>query len=325
MPLLTVIVPTYNRAALLVESLDSLRSQEFADFEVIVVDDGSTDDTAAVLARYAQGALAGKLRVLRQQNAGQGAARNLALAAAQGEYCSFLDSDDLFFPWTLAIVAEAIEANDRPSVLIGKELQFKTEEEFASERRDPLKTRAWPDLYVYMMQSPLGPCGVFVAPTRLLREAGGFVTDRIVGEDADLMFSLADAPKMVKIEAPRMFGYRVHTESFTRNYQRWYAGSCHFINRYRRRGFPGWPARAAEIRKITADAVAGFAFFTLFNGGRWQCLDLYLRTIGMQFRAGNYDYVFRTPFILALSALRLWPWRSFGPGETAEEKAAIVR
>src|SRR5437868_3791234 len=118
MPLLSVIIPTYNRSGLLREALATVRAQACADYEVIVVDDGSTDDTADVLARFGEGEPPGRFRVLRQANAGQGAARNLGIAEARGEYCAFLDSDDRFFPWTLAIVAAAIEENGRPSVLL---------------------------------------------------------------------------------------------------------------------------------------------------------------------------------------------------------------
>jgi glycosyltransferase involved in cell wall biosynthesis len=307
MPLFSVIVPTFNRAAMLVGALESVRSQTFTDYELIVVDDGSTDDTQTVLARFAANEPAKRVRILRQDNAGAGAARNLAIAQARGEYCTFLDSDDLYFPWTLAIVAEAIATNDHPSVVIGREAGFVTMDDYNAITHPPLTLRSWPDLYAHTVQSHLGPCGIFVARTILLREAGGFITDRIVGEDTDLMFSLGTAPKMVKIDAPAMFAYRLHEGSFTKNYQKWYLGGCHFIERYRRGGFPGGAARAADIRKVVADSVGGMAFFALYQGGRRQCLELYLRTMGLHLRAGNYDYVLRTPVLMLLSVLRLWP------------------
>jgi glycosyltransferase involved in cell wall biosynthesis len=308
MPLLSVIIPAYNRAKLLAEALESLVVQECADFEVIAVNDGSTDDTASVLARYEQGPLRGKLRVLHQENAGQGAARNLALAAAQGEYCSFLDSDDRYFPWSVAVIVDAILGNDRPSVVIGTDKQFETNEQFASVIRKPARMTRWPDVYSYLVTSHLGPCGIFVARTQLLREAGGFLIDRIVGEDADLMFRVGTAPRMVKIESPWMFAYRVHDQSFTRSYEKWYRGGLHFIRQYRNGNFPGGRERQAALRKATADAVAAFGFFTLHLGGRRQCIDVYLRTVWLQLRAGNYDYVCRTPVLIILSYLHLWPW-----------------
>src|SRR5712691_7573247 len=89
-PVVSVIIPTYNRAATLAESLDSALAQRFLDLEIIVVDDGSIDDTEAVLARYG-----GALRVLRRDHRGVAAARNAALAAAGGDYVAFHDSDDV--------------------------------------------------------------------------------------------------------------------------------------------------------------------------------------------------------------------------------------
>jgi glycosyltransferase involved in cell wall biosynthesis len=94
--LFSVIIPTYNRAALLCTALDSVFAQTFTDYEVIVVDDGSTDGTAAMVASYG-----GRVRYFQQQNKGPGAARNLGAQHATGEYLAFLDSDDLWFPWTL--------------------------------------------------------------------------------------------------------------------------------------------------------------------------------------------------------------------------------
>src|SRR5262249_26900553 len=94
----SVIVPTYNRAATLAPSLESILGQTFADLELIVADDGSSDDTAAVLARYGSA-----LRVLRLEHRGVAAARNAALAVAMGEYVAFHDSDDVALPDRLAL------------------------------------------------------------------------------------------------------------------------------------------------------------------------------------------------------------------------------
>ena len=307
MPLLSIIIPVYNRSKLLTEAIKSVRSQGFEDYELIVVDDGSADDTPAVLVRLGEGQAPGKFRVLHQSNAGQGAARNLAIAEARGEYCMFLDSDDLFFPWTLTTVADAIQNNGRPSVLLGRELCFSDDPEFATAKYQTLQTQAWPDLYTYAAQNRLGPCGILVARTELLREVGGFLTERMVGEDADLMLRLGTAPNMVKINAPSMYGYRRHTENYTLKPEAWYRGACAFIHRYRSGGFPGGPARAAEIRKRVAAAIACYSFMCLYHGSRMNFCKVYIQTVGLQLRAKQYRYVFRMPLRLALSVIGLWP------------------
>lgn len=97
-PRVSVVIPTYNRSALLVETLESVFAQSCRDFEVIVVNDGSTDDTAAVLAKYGE-----RLRVVHQANAGLNAARNAALAIARGEFFALLDDDDLWEPHKLEL------------------------------------------------------------------------------------------------------------------------------------------------------------------------------------------------------------------------------
>jgi glycosyltransferase involved in cell wall biosynthesis len=93
----SVIVPTHNRAGLLEQAIDSVLAQTFASFELIVVDDGSTDHTSALLSGYA-----GRIRIKRQINQGVSAARNLGMAAAAGEFIALLDSDDYWLPAKLA-------------------------------------------------------------------------------------------------------------------------------------------------------------------------------------------------------------------------------
>lgn len=106
-PSVAVIVPTYNRAAHLGVALDSILGQEGRPDEVIVVDDGSTDDTGAVLAGYGDA-----IRVIVQDNAGASAARNAGAAAAQADWLTFLDSDDLWLPGRMALLRRDLAGAD---------------------------------------------------------------------------------------------------------------------------------------------------------------------------------------------------------------------
>jgi glycosyltransferase involved in cell wall biosynthesis len=92
-PQVSVIIPTYNRSWCLAEAVDSVLSQNFSGFELIVVDDGSTDETPQLLKGYGDA-----LRVLRQDNHGVSAARNAGIAASRAGLIAFLDSDDLWLP-----------------------------------------------------------------------------------------------------------------------------------------------------------------------------------------------------------------------------------
>ena len=100
----SLIIPTFNHARFIGAAIDSALAQTVSAFEVIVVDDGSSDKTPMVLARYA-----GRVRVLRQQNRGLSAARNAGLAAALGTFVSFLDADDVMAPTKLAAQLEVLE------------------------------------------------------------------------------------------------------------------------------------------------------------------------------------------------------------------------
>jgi glycosyltransferase involved in cell wall biosynthesis len=99
MPAISVIIPTYNRAALLREAIDSTLRQTFRDFEILVVDDGSRDATPEVARDYA-----GRIVYICQENRGCNAARNTALLRARGEYIALLDSDDLYLPYALELM-----------------------------------------------------------------------------------------------------------------------------------------------------------------------------------------------------------------------------
>jgi glycosyltransferase involved in cell wall biosynthesis len=110
-PEVTVIIPTYNRADLLGEALSSVFTQTYRSFEIIVVDDGSIDDTAGVLRPLVE---QGLIRYVYQQNRGESAARNRGMVDAKGRYIAFLDSDDLFEPGKFDIQVKYLQ--DHPEV-----------------------------------------------------------------------------------------------------------------------------------------------------------------------------------------------------------------
>ncbi len=100
-PAFSVIVPVYDVEEYVAECLDSVLAQSFRDFELLVIDDGSTDGSTAIIARYAQ--QDARIHVIHQRNKGLSAARNAGMAAAQGHYCLFVDSDDVIHPQLLEI------------------------------------------------------------------------------------------------------------------------------------------------------------------------------------------------------------------------------
>jgi glycosyltransferase involved in cell wall biosynthesis len=109
----TVVIPCYNQAHFLGEAIESVLAQSYPDFEIVVVDDGSTDDTSEVAGRYE------KVRLIRQENGGLSAARNAGLGQGRGEYVVFLDADDRLLPEALEVGVRELEARPECAFVSG--------------------------------------------------------------------------------------------------------------------------------------------------------------------------------------------------------------
>jgi glycosyltransferase involved in cell wall biosynthesis len=107
-PFFSVVIPVYNRAQVFAMALQSVLDQTEQDFEIIVVDDGSTDDPKSAIDRYADS----RIRFVRQENKGGGTARNAGIDLARGRFIAFLDSDDWFLPSHLATMRHLLEGTE---------------------------------------------------------------------------------------------------------------------------------------------------------------------------------------------------------------------
>lgn len=125
MPTISVIIPTYNRAKLLVEALESAFQQTRLPDEILVMDDGSTDDTERVVAQYGE-----RLRYIRQKNAGPSAARNHGIREATAEFVGFLDSDDLWAKDRLERQLASLALHPELDFIFGLEAKFTVEQQF---------------------------------------------------------------------------------------------------------------------------------------------------------------------------------------------------
>ncbi|RLC02539.1 MAG: glycosyltransferase family 2 protein [Deltaproteobacteria bacterium] len=197
-PLVSVIIPTFNRGWILKEAVDSVLGQDFWDFELIVVDDGSTDNTPDILGPYQKNIIS-----VRQNNKGVSAARNRGIDLASGALITFLDSDDLWLPKKLSAQVEFFHSN--PDALI-----CQTEEIWIRNcvRVNPKKKHRKPSGMIFSPSLSLclvSPSAVMIRRS-LLESVGLFDEGLPACEDYDLWLRIScrypihllDTPLIVK-------------------------------------------------------------------------------------------------------------------------------
>lgn len=185
-PSVSVIIPAYNAAWCVRKAIDSVLVQGFGDREVIVVNDGSIDDTASVLARYGDA-----VRVIDQPNGGMSSARNAGIRAARGEFLAFLDSDDWWLPGKLEAQVELLRA--RPD--LGFCSCAARVENIDGELLNLWQCPTWRGPFVVHLfgsgADVPGSCSAVLARRGLVLEVGAFDETLRGAEDPDLWIRLA--------------------------------------------------------------------------------------------------------------------------------------
>jgi glycosyltransferase involved in cell wall biosynthesis len=201
MPRVSVVIPTYNRASFVREAIDSVLAQTFTDFELIVIDDGSTDDTPAVLAPYGN-----RIRYIRQENRGEGMARNAGLAVATGEWVSFLDSDDLMLPDNLSALVALVDA--RPEIDVAYGWYF-----FMDENGVPSPSRG--GYRRWEADQVTFPPGIVMHPSGPLMN-GDILADLLLEESMLVGTSLIRRDRVVAIGGFRPLRHQAHWDFYLR-------------------------------------------------------------------------------------------------------------
>lgn len=297
MPFFSVIIPTYNRADLLRESLASLFAQRFTGFEALVVDDGSTDETPALLR-----SLGNRVRSFRQHNQGPGAARNLGLRQAQGAYVAFLDSDDQWFPWTLELFRRVIEREGSPFIMAGFGALPNDHWENGPNALDKMTTQRYSNMLAACSgrTPPVGGTPSICVQREALLQTGGFATGRMNGEDTDLWLRLGACPGFVRILAPPVFRQRFHAGSITRQMEPAVAGAWHLLQQERNHAYPGGRGYSRSRRRIICGTIRSVSRECLSHRLADEGFRLYWATWGWNLALGNWKYLFGFP----LAALR---------------------
>lgn len=266
MPVVSVVLPVFNAARYLSAALASVQTQTFGDFEVIAVDDGSSDGSGAILDRIA--ATEPRLRVIRRPNTGIVGALNDGLAAARGEFIARMDADDICLPERFALQVEFLRRHP-DCVCVGSAFRFidDTGAHLKECRRQIEHDAIERDLLG-------GDGGAIIHPAAMVRRdavvrVGGYRASAQWIEDLDLYLRLARLGRLANLERV-LLHYRLHVKSvnFTRNTGRHQRKLAILAEAHAERGLPFEPNQhpGSDTYTITPDNLRDFAITSLGFG-----------------------------------------------------------
>ncbi len=202
----SVCIPTYNRKDYLKETLDSILAQTYKDYEIVIVDDGSTDGTADMIKQ-----LNFPVTYYWQENSGDAAARNKLIELARGQYISFIDSDDLLLPDAIERMVKVMEAEGRDTIVYGS--YFRIDENGKVYGRCKRKLRSG-NITRYLFQTiHVHSCGSMF-PKKILKAPTAFDTSLRICSDYDLWLRLSLEYPFIALSEPT-FKRRRHTANLS--------------------------------------------------------------------------------------------------------------
>lgn len=252
MPLISVIIPAYNTQKTIQKTIESVLNQTFADFELLVIDDGSQDATLEVVERISDR----RLKVFSYLNAGVSATRNRGLAKATGEFITFLDADDLWTPDKLQAQFEALQDNPQAAVAYSWTDYIDECDRFLYPGSH---VTANGDVYPKLLLSDFLENGSNALIRReALIDVGGFDESLCGPEDWDLFLRLAAQYQFVAVPRPQIL-YRLSTTSISFNLARQEAQCLKVL----KREFDRLPASFGNLKK---QSLANLYQYLLFRG-----------------------------------------------------------
>lgn len=244
----SIIVPAYNAARYLPAAISSVLSQTYADWELIVIDDGSTDETRSVVHSYSP-KLGAKLRYLHQSNRGVSAARNRGIREAQGEFVALLDADDVWLPTRLARGVALLDSSPRVGLVHSRLARIDSNGATVDYLTFPARYQAGRiavDLYTRRAN--------ILSPTVLLRmrcldDVGLFDETMHASEDRDLWFRIAERHEVAYIDEI-LAHYRVNSGGATSDPDRMLKGQLFFIHKHYKRSVCSWVVLHQALAQI---------------------------------------------------------------------------
>jgi glycosyltransferase involved in cell wall biosynthesis len=230
-PTISVIIPAHNAAAYIAATIDSVRSQTFTDWELIIIDDGSTDATAAIVSQFCQSD--SRIQLVVQPNCGVSATRNRGAALARGSLLAFLDADDQWLPHKLAMHLQFMHAHPDVGISFARA-------EFLSQAGVPtgkVTTCALTNLHPqnFLYTNPTVTTSNVVIRRNLFQKLDGFDCNINYAEDMDLLFRCASSTT-AKIEGidSVLIRYRIHNTGLSSTLHNMEAGWLQLIQKARK-------------------------------------------------------------------------------------------
>jgi teichuronic acid biosynthesis glycosyltransferase TuaG len=213
-PRISIIVPAYNDEPFLAETLASVQRQTYREFEVIIVDDGSTDRTSEIARQFVEKDT--RFTLLRQPNAGTAAACNTALKQARGEWIALLGADDVWLPEKLAAQLDLLKQEPRANLLFTDYFLWNGQSDFGRRYSDPDK---FPDGDVgrHLIFFDLFGASTVIIKRETLDMVGTFDVERLLAEDWDLWLRIAERGLCAKGVREPMARYRIRPGQISRN------------------------------------------------------------------------------------------------------------
>jgi glycosyltransferase involved in cell wall biosynthesis len=304
-PLFSVIIPAYNCEHLISETLESALAQRYQDYEIIVVNDGSTDNTAQVLAAFCS-RYGDRIKVIHQENKGEGGARNTGIFNARGKYLAFLDQDDLWFPWTLETYFHVLNKYDRPALVVGSGNEFTVEASKDIFHDIPVVAEYYEDYFALARYPylPTGTPGTVVRSDEALR-VGGLSEVRVVGIDQEFYYKLGDARGLVFVSAPRTVAIRRHSGNLQKNTTMAAQGALFIIGNEKNQRYPGGCTRMWDRRTLLTRFVRTISMRCVKEKLYKQGWEIYLLTFGWHIRLCRIKYLLGFPLAYLYERYRI--------------------
>jgi glycosyltransferase involved in cell wall biosynthesis len=212
MPQVSVIIPAYNAGKYLEETVRSVLAQTFADLEIIICDDGSTDDTATIAQSFSDP----RVKYIHQKNAGVSSARNCSAAHSTGEYLAFLDADDLFHPANLEKKVAVLEQQKDVALVFADCIVIDANGKVTGEKLIGKDENVLHDLLLWNGTVIPGPSSILVRRTAFEALSEGFDPRFSTAADQDFFFRIAAKNKCARIPEV-LTSYRKHESNMHMN------------------------------------------------------------------------------------------------------------